>query len=231
MPSFDIVKEHKPEKSFRIGSLFSNFDIQSEKIKENFKGNIDIEGIDWNVGVIYGASGTGKSTIGKELWKDYYFKKFNYKADNILDDMPKDIPLNQIFKIFNTVGFSSPPSWAKPYSILSTGEKMRVDLARAILENKELIVFDEFTSVINREVAKIGSFAIQRAIRKTNRKFIAISCHYDLLDWLEPDWVFCTDTMVFQLGKMLPTIKDHQLTLKSRNVTNLYGKTLGNIII
>ena len=75
---------------------------------------------------------------------------------------------------------------------------MRVDLARAILEKKDFFVFDEFTSVVDRNVAKIGSFAMQKAIRKTNKKFIAVTCHYDVEDWLLPDWVFDTNSMTFR---------------------------------
>ena len=75
---------------------------------------------------------------------------------------------------------------------------MRVDLARAMLESNELFVFDEFTSVVDRNVAQIGSFAMQKAIRKTQKKFIAVTCHHDVRDWLLPDWIFDTDTMTFQ---------------------------------
>lgn len=104
---------------------------------------------------------------------------------------------------------------------------MRVDLANGILSNKDIIVFDEFTSVVNREVAKIGSYAIQKAIRKQNKKFIAVGCHYDVIEWLEPDWIFCTDDMSFTRLKK----KDQILTLKSMNAINHYGKCLENIII
>lgn len=231
MPHFNIIRQTKPKKSYRIASLMGMFDLKEEKIVEHFEGEIPIENMKWNVGVIVGASGTGKSTIGKELFNTNYIQRFIYKEDNILDDMPKNVELSDIFKVFNSVGFSSPPSWAKPYSVLSTGEKMRVDLARAIIENKDLIVFDEFTSVVDRTVAKIGSFAIQKSIRKANKKFIAISCHYDILEWLEPDWVFNTDTMSFYLGAELPNIKDLQSILKSTNVKEQNGESLGNIII
>jgi ABC-type ATPase with predicted acetyltransferase domain len=111
--------------------------------------------------------------------------------------MPKDCSIEEITNTFSSVGFSSPPSWLKPYHVLSNGEKMRVDLANAILQKNELFVFDEFTSVVDRQIAKIGSFATQKAIRKTNKKFIAVSCHFDIEEWLMPDWVFNTDTMTF----------------------------------
>lgn len=227
MPSFDIIKENKADKSsFRVQSVMGMFDLQSEHIKERFVGNIDLPE-NWNVGIIVGASGTGKSTIMKELFSDYVVENNKYDHQSVIDDMPKDKTIKEITQAFNSVGFSSPPSWLKPYSVLSNGEKMRVDLANGILSNKDIIVFDEFTSVVNREVAKIGSCAIQKAIRRQNKKFIAVSCHYDIVDWLEPDWIFCTDDMSFQTVKK----KDQKLTFQFANVTNHYGRCLENIII
>lgn len=197
MPTFDIVKETKAIKTFRVASVMGKFDLQNESIIEHFQGNIDF-GENWQIGLIVGKSGTGKTTIAKQLFPKSYITSYQYTKQSILDDMPENCSVEQITKAFNSVGFSSPPSWLKPYDVLSNGQKMRVDLARAILEDNELFVFDEFTSVVDRNVAKIGSFAIQKAIRKTNKKFIAVGCHYDVEDWLLPDWVFNTDTMTFQ---------------------------------
>lgn len=197
MPSFDIIKEVNPKKTFRVASVIGKFDLQSEKITEHFKGEIDIDQ-DWQIGLIVGKSGTGKTTIAKQLFPDSYITNFEYSSETVLDDMPSNKSVDDVTKAFNSVGFSSPPSWLKPYSVLSNGEKMRVDLARAILSDQDLFVFDEFTSVVDRQVAEIGSFAMQKAIRKTNKKFIAVTCHFDVTDWLLPDWIFNTDTMTFQ---------------------------------
>ena len=159
MPHFDILRESKPKKTFRVASVMGKFDLQTEHIKEHFKGSIDIPD-NWQIGLIVGNSGTGKTTIAKELFENAYVTNFNYKAETILDDMPEGASVDNITKIFNSVGFSSPPSWLKPYSVLSNGQKMRVDLANALLRDDDLIVFDEFTSVVDRNVARIGSYAL-----------------------------------------------------------------------
>jgi GNAT superfamily N-acetyltransferase len=142
--------------------------------------------------------------------------------------MPKECSVEQITSAFNSVGFSSPPSWLKPYSVLSNGQKMRVDLARAILEKNEFFVFDEFTSVVDRNVAQIGSFAMQKAIRKTKKKFIAVTCHFDVQDWLLPDWVFNTDTMTFQSfegqKKNRPEIKFEIFHYGNKSIWKMFAK-------
>lgn len=206
MPSFDIVKTVNPKETFRVASVIGKFDLQSKRIEERFTGNIDIAD-DWQIGLIVGKSGTGKTTIAKQLFPDAYVTAFEYKAEAIVDDMPKAKSIDEITRTFNSVGFSSPPSWLKPYSVLSNGEKMRVDLASAILDEKNFFVFDEFTSVVDRNVAQIGSFAMQKAIRKTDKKFIAVTCHADVEDWLLPDWTFSTDTMMFTVNSKKKDLK------------------------
>jgi len=198
MPNFDIVKKAEPNQTFRVASVMGKFDLQSNKIEERFTGSIDMPD-EWQIGMIIGKSGSGKTTIANQLFPESYFQSFKWGKNSILDDMPEGCSVEQITRMFNSVGFSSPPSWLKTYDVLSNGEKMRVDLARALLSDTELLVFDEFTSVVDRQIAQIGSFAVQKAIRKTKKQFIAVSCHYDIEDWLLPDWVFDTNDMTFRL--------------------------------
>lgn len=227
MPTFNIIRESKPKKSFRVASVIGKFDLPSEHIVENFNGDINLPD-NWQVGLIVGKSGTGKTTIAKELFPDSYITNFQYTSESILDDMPKDKSVEEITSAFNSVGFSSPPSWLKPYSSLSNGQKMRVDLANAILSDKEFFVFDEFTSVVDRNVAQIGSFAMQKAIRKTNKKFIAVTCHFDVEDWLLPDWVFDTDTMTFRTcegqKKNRPAIKFEIFNTEDKTIWKMFAK-------
>jgi GNAT superfamily N-acetyltransferase len=70
-------------------------------------------------------------------------------------------------------------------------------LARLMLESTGPVIYDEFTSVVDRQVAKIGSAAIQKFIRNNKKQFVAVSCHYDIEEWLEPDWVYDANTNEF----------------------------------
>ena len=226
MPHFDIVKKNEPEITFRVSKVQADFDVKAEHSCEHFEGDIDLSK-SWQIGVIVGASGTGKTTIAKELFDAELIKGFDYSAKSVIDDMPQGIAVGDITKMFYSVGFGSVPSWLKPYSVLSNGEKMRVDLARALLE-KDFIVFDEFTSVVDRNVAQTASLAISKAIRaQENKKFIAVSCHYDILEWLQPDWIFDTNEMKFSFM----TAHELKSSLKSESAKEASGRSLENIII
>lgn len=179
MPHFNIVKKSEIEETFRVSKIMADFDVKIDHTTEHFEGNIEFPE-NWNIGVIVGSSGTGKTTIAKELFGEQYITNFRYDTKSVIDDMPK-MSIDEITKMFYSVGFGSIPSWLKPYSVLSNGEKMRVDLARALLE-QDFIVFDEFTSVVDRTIAQTACIAINKAIKKNNKKFVAVSCHYDILE-------------------------------------------------
>lgn len=225
MQNFNIIKKSGIDKTFRVAKIMSDFDVKIEHSNENFVGTIEFPK-KWNIGLIVGASGTGKSTIAKEIFKDCLVNKFEYVSKSVIDDMPKNINVEDIEKMFYSVGFGSVPSWLKPYNVLSNGEKMRVDLARALLEYDK-VCFDEFTSVVDRNVAQTACIAINKTIKKQNKQFIAISCHYDIIEWLQPDWIFDTNIMKMVFQKAHDPKKLSQLGV----VGEKNGKYLGNIII
>jgi len=109
--NFDIVKKNTIEnKSFRVAQLYDQFDLNEDSFEEHFKGGIDLEN-EWQIGVIVGKSGTGKSTIAKELFSEYFFTP-KYKSKCVIDDFPK-MDSTELFNTLSSVGFSSPPLLAK----------------------------------------------------------------------------------------------------------------------
>jgi len=227
VPSFNIVKTWSRPESFRAQSVIGSFTLQDVKMEKQFAGSIPIEGERWQIGVIVGRSGTGKTSIAKQLFPKEYIRGFTYTHDTVLDDFPGNVPVNEITKALCNVGFASPPDWLKAYAHLSQGEKMRVDIARALCLKQKLVVFDEFTSVVDREIAKVSAYAIAKAVRRTGKQFIAVTCHYDVLDWLEPDWVFCTDDMTF----VKKNDGDQKLRSQSTGASEAFGGCLATITI
>lgn len=196
MPIIDVVVETPISRSSRARQVEAMFDVPiSEKSRLEWKGEIPIEESEWNVGLIVGPSGSGKSTIAKKLFEESYHPELEWVGGSVIDDISKEISIEDLSGAFSAVGFNTIPAWLRPFSVLSNGERFRVELARRLLELPDPIVVDEFTSVVDRQVAKIGSHAVQKHVRKHGRQFVAVTCHYDVIDWLQPDWVFEPSTM------------------------------------
>ena len=80
------------------------------------------------------------------------------------------------------------------------------------------------------QIAKIGALAFAKNWRKNkNKKVVLLSCHYDIIEWLQPDWVYDVNTKV--LKKKMLSGSDQKSNLKYGRSTELIGNILKNIII
>jgi len=204
MPSFNHIVETPYKRTFRSSKIEGLFDIDAqERLKKEWKIDLPIENRKWNIGVIVGPSGSGKTSIGKIGFgaENYHSGYEDWDPDcSIVESFPKDLTVEQITQVLSSVGFSSPPSWLQPYRTLSNGQKFRVEMARVLFDPRPVVVVDEFTSVVDRNVAKIGSSAIAKTCRKLDKQLVLLSCHYDILEWLEPDWIYYMDRGEFEWG-------------------------------
>lgn len=217
MPRFDFIKNTKIKNSFRVSKVREAFDLPPEsETSARWQGSIDCEGIDWNIGLILGFSGSGKTSIGKNIFKPAYHEGYSWGNENsVLDDFDSKLKTSDVISALSMVGFSSPPLWLLPYGSLSTGQKFRVEMARMILDEKEIMILDEFTSTIDRDVAKIGCVAISKCVKKIQKKRIFISCHFDIVDWLAPDWIFDTRDNKFTVTRGL--LQRPKINIEIRN--------------
>jgi GNAT superfamily N-acetyltransferase len=157
---------------------------------------------EWNVGLIVGPSGSGKSTVARELFGEFFVPEWD-PSRALVDEFPKGVSTKEITAFLTSVGLGSPPAWLRPATTLSTGEKFRADVARALAQpDLDPVVIDEFTSTVDRTVAQVSSHAVQKAVRARQRKLIAVSCHFDIIDWLQPDWVYRPDTVDFEWRRL-----------------------------
>lgn len=204
MPRVEHVERLDYQPTFRTEKVASMFDVPvSDKMERSWDISLPIEDMDWSVGMIVGHSGDGKTTIARQAFGEQaYFSGNKWGTGSILDDFDESLSVEDITGALSHVGLSSPPAWLLPYSALSNGQKFRADLARAILETDGLIVFDEFTSVVDRTVAQIGAHAAQKFVRRQGRQLVAVTCHYDVTEWLEPDWVYDVTADQFHRGRL-----------------------------
>lgn len=151
----------------------------------------------FQIGMIVGSSGSGKTQILKHTFK---FKEPTFIWERNKAIISHFSSVEEAFEKVFAVGLSSVPTLCKPYHVLSNGEQFRADIARQLQNNA---IIDEFTSVVNRETAMSLSTSISKYIRKNNLKnIIFASCHKDIIDWVEPDWVFDTDQKQFSKNEL-----------------------------
>lgn len=203
----DITLVADPPKSARAQQVSGLFDVPLEKkLTVEWHHDLPIEAKPWQVGLIVGASGAGKSVLAHKLWGEDVIESFEWTGKAIIEQFPADMPVRDITNLLTGVGFGTVPAWLRPYGTLSNGERFRTDMARAIAEtgDDDLIVIDEFSSVVDRQVARVASHCVQKAIRRSSRQFVAVTCHYDVIDWLQPDWVYDVTRLEFSWRSVQP---------------------------
>lgn len=185
----------------RVQQVRGMFDLPADKISRlEWDVGLPLEDKLWHIGLIVGPSGSGKTTIARRLFPASLASPHVLMGrgaggegeGSILDAFPEAMPIKEIVALLSAVGFASPPAWLRPFRVLSTGQQFRVTLALLLAWTpaNERIVFDEFTSVVDRTVAQIGSAALAKTVRQSGRQFVAVTCHEDVADWLQPDWIY-----------------------------------------
>jgi len=189
MQTYVVNLQSKVFDTFRCTKAAQSLDIDiKEKSIHHLKVTADIES-EFNIGLIYGASGSGKTTLAKQIFGNDVFKTYLDKSKAVIDQFPPDWSYEQCQEALNGIGLTSVPCWIKPAGNLSNGQQARAEAALAMASNAPIIVIDEWTSVVDRNVAKVMSHCVQKYARKANRKIILLSCHHDVFEWLNPDWM------------------------------------------
>lgn len=216
-------------RSARVKSLFN----ANSGCEFNLDAEIDVDGMDWQIGLIVGPSGSGKTSIGKQLFG-------GGRIVDLYDGWPSDRPIveaidpdgdfDSVTGALANVGLGDVPSWLRPFHALSNGQQFRAGLARIIAEAPNEVIVDEFTSVIDRQIAKIGAMAFSKGWRRnTGKRIVLLACHYDIVEWLQPDWVF--DTGTGELKKDASSGQGQRSSWKFGRSTQVTGDTLSRITI
>jgi len=168
--------------------------------------------------LIVGTSGSGKSTILSKLGHN--------QAVTIS-------PCSTVIENFSTpergeelllaAGLRSIPAWFRAPGTLSNGEYHRFEMAMALDQGIQCI--DEFTSVVDRDTAKSLAYSVRQWFNKNPGVLYIASCHRDIIDWLDPDWVYDTDLQVLDNRRsLLPVGRRPPITLTIRSTTPDYWR-------
>lgn len=198
MQNFELTLQSKPHRSFRCQKAADSLDIDvAKKLTHHFKVEADFE-TPYNVGLIVGSSGSGKTTLAKHIWGEGALERVLKSDEPVIDQFPKDMKYEDCVRLLTGVGLTHVPCWIRPVYTLSNGQRERAEIALQMATDRDLAVIDEWTSVVDRTVAKVMSHTVQKWARKTDRKVVLASCHYDVIEWLAPDWVIDCNKQVYE---------------------------------
>lgn len=220
MKKYKVSLESEIADSFMVQMAANSLDIDiNEKSKHEFEIEADLD-TDYNVGLIVGASGSGKTTLAKEIFGEDCFREFLDLSKPVIEQFPKEMNYDDRSKILSSVGLTSVPCWIRPAYTLSNGQRSRAEAALAISLSDEFTVIDEWTSVVDRTVAKVMSHSIQKSARKYKKKIVVVACHYDVAEWLEPDWIIdCNTGEYHEHRRSLRRSREEKLQFQIRKVT------------
>ena len=209
----EVILKSDVNKEFRCQVAANSLDIDAEKkaihhLKIN---NIKIPN-EWNVGLVYGNSGSGKTTMIKHLFGNDIFDVKLDEDKPIINQLPKDMTYEDCVKMLNGIGLNSVPCWIRPVKTLSNGQRARAEAVYLMTKSKDIVFIDEWTSVVDRTVAKAMSLCLYKYAKRNNKKIILCSCHQDVLEWLQPDWMIDCNKQEF----ILPESEDFFFTKREQ---------------
>ena len=164
---------------------------------------------DWTIGLIYGPSGTGKSSQIAHL--DLKPARMSRAVKPICDIIPND-------EVLFAAGMNNLLANLRPYFALSNGQKHRVDIALALhkaMTNDKIYVVDEFTSVLDRHAAYAVCAGINTLRRRNDFKgrLVFATPHDDIAEWLGTDWEYNLGLQDYQFERSASTRRDYSLSL------------------
>ena len=141
---------------------------------------------------ITGDSGGGKSMLLLS------FKKFFGEEAIGLDDLMVDPEetlvegvgkdVTEAIRLLSFCGLNDAFLFLRKYKELSEGQKYRYKLAKLMdLKDKSVWIVDEFCATLDRVMARVIAFLLQKVARRMGKTVVVASTHSDFLDDFQPD--------------------------------------------
>jgi ABC-type dipeptide/oligopeptide/nickel transport system ATPase subunit len=204
--------ECKMGDSFRCQKAADSVNLDpSQKDKHSLSIATDGFG-EYNIGVILGSSGSGKTTLAKKIFGDGFEASVLDMSKAIIDQFPESMAYDDCVSALTGMGLTSIPCWIRPAFTLSNGQRARAEAALrlAMAPVGQAVVIDEWTSVVDRSTAKVMSHRIQKEARRSGKKVILLSCHYDVIDWINPDFIVDCNTQSYENRKAIGEVEAHK---------------------
>ena len=199
-----------------LDDIKAKYDIKNHVEPRVVVPNLPTDGIV----LVVGTSGSGKTTILNTV-----FDQVPLAIDNTKIVIENFSTPERGEELLLACGLRTIPAWFRSPKTLSNGEYHRFEIAVGLDQGNRVI--DEFTSVVDRDTAKSLALSVRKWFNsQTTHKVLYIaSCHRDIIDWLDPDWVYDTDLQVLDNRRSLFRLGTRpELTLTIRSSSADYWR-------
>lgn len=194
MATYNINKRYSTEveRSSRVLEIAEAFGIGLDDKEFVVFDNLDLEIEQGDVVYITGQSGSGKSTVLRELAAA--MSEAGLTVSDIDKVDLKDVPLiDQIGKttqealtLLSIAGLNDAYLFIRKPSELSDGQRYRFRLAKLIESGAKVWIADEFLAVLDRTTAKVIAFNLQKIARRAGATVLVATTHSDMVEDLAP---------------------------------------------
>jgi len=136
--------------------------------------------------LVVGTSGSGKSTILKSLGD--IKQPISNSSAIVIENFSSP---ERGEELLLACGLRSIPTWFRTPHTLSNGEYHRFEMAMCL--DQGIGTIDEFTSVVDRDTARALAYSVRQYYDRNPGALYIASCHRDIIDWLDPDYIYDTD--------------------------------------
>lgn len=193
MRDYELTLSSKVKNTYYVQRAADSVDLDvAKKLTHHMRVRADVESA-FNVAVIVGNSGSGKSTLARHIWGTDWERTLLDPTQSVIDQFPDSMSYDQRVDLLCAAGLTAPVCWIQPAGTLSNGQQARAEVALQLASDRECVIIDEWTSVVDRDVAKVMSHSVQKLARRLNKQVVLLSCHRDIVEWIDPDWIIDCD--------------------------------------
>jgi ABC-type transport system involved in cytochrome c biogenesis ATPase subunit/N-acetylglutamate synthase-like GNAT family acetyltransferase len=183
----------KAEVTERILAVCEAFGLGVDEAKHfMFFDNFSLDFRRGNVIYVTGDSGGGKTLLLK-AFKDFFREEAAVLSDfeinpeeTLVEGVGKDV--KEAIEILSLCGLNDAFLFLRKYKELSDGQRYRYKLAKLInAKEKTVWIIDEFCATLDRVMARIIAYLVQKTARKLGKTLIVATTHSDLLEDFQPD--------------------------------------------
>lgn len=185
----NVAHEFLPKRNSTNASLvMDHFGIGFETGRHVIAEDLDLPIERGDVVCFTGESGSGKSSLlrasASQLENVCDINELTLGERLIVDAL--EMPTKDALALLSSCGLSEARLLLRTPNELSDGQRYRFRLALGLSRQPKWLIADEFTATLDRTLAKVVAFNMQRLADRTGVGFLVATTHEDIIEDLNP---------------------------------------------